>query len=179
MENRKLKLDELNRVDINEYKDQKKFPIIILLDNVRSALNVGSVFRTCDAFAIEELGLCGITATPPNKEIMKTALGATESVKWKKFDDTIQSIEYYKKRGYKIYALEQAENTKFLNEFNFNLHTKIVLIFGNEVEGIQQDIIDLCDAVIEIPQFGTKHSLNISVSAGIAILEAVKEMKKT
>jgi tRNA G18 (ribose-2'-O)-methylase SpoU len=110
---------------------------------------------------------------------MKTALGATESVKWKKFDDTIQSIEYYKKRGYKIYALEQAENTKFLNEFNFNLHTKIVLIFGNEVEGIQQDIIDLCDAVIEIPQFGTKHSLNISVSAGIAIWEAVKEMKKT
>jgi tRNA G18 (ribose-2'-O)-methylase SpoU len=177
MENRKLKLEELNRADIEEFKDQKKFPVVILLDNVRSALNVGSVFRTCDAFAIEELVLCGITATPPNKDIMKTALGATESVKWKKIDDTIKSIEYYKNNGYKIFALEQAENTFFLNDFNFKEHSKIALVFGNEVEGVQQDIIDLCDAVIEIPQFGTKHSLNISVSAGIAIWEVVKKIK--
>lgn len=178
MENRKLKLNELNRITLNEFKETEKFPIIILLDNVRSALNVGSVFRTCDAFAIEKLILCGITATPPNKEIAKTALGATESVLWENYPNTLDAIIKYKSLGFKIYALEQAEKKVFLNEYNFKPNEKIALVFGNEVDGVDQEIINHCDEVIEIPQFGTKHSLNISVSAGIAIWEVVRVFKK-
>ena len=166
--NRKLKLDELNRVSVEEFKSQKKLPIIVVLDNIRSLNNVGSFFRTSDAFNIEEVYLCGITAQPPHREIQKTALGATESVEWKYFETAEQALDKLKKKEFLIYAIEQTENSIYLQEFTYNFE-KIALVFGNEVDGVGQNIINLSKNSIEIPQFGTKHSLNVSISYGIVL----------
>ena len=166
--NRKLKLEELNRVSIADFKQQKKDPVIVLLDNVRSLHNVGSVFRTCDAMAVEKLYLCGITAKPPHREIQKTAIGATESVNWEYMDDAISIIHRYKKEGYTIISVEQTSNSIALGNYNWK-NEKVLLVFGNEIDGVQQKIIDLSDFSIEIPQWGTKHSFNITVSLGIVL----------
>ena len=165
---RKLKNSELERISVDNFKSSNKTPIIIVLDNVRSALNVGSAFRTSDAFRIEKIYLCGITSTPPNKEIRKSALGATDSVSWEYSDKTEELILKLKKDGYLICAVEQVENSVMLNDFQ-STEKPLVVIFGNEVNGVQQSVINLCDACIEIPQIGTKHSLNISVSIGVVI----------
>lgn len=166
--NRKLKLDELNRVSVQEFKNQKKLPIIVVLDNIRSLNNIGSFFRTSDAFNIEAIYLCGITAQPPHREIQKTALGATESVEWKYFETTEQALVKLKENEFLIYAIEQTENSIYLQEFTYNLE-KIALVFGNEVEGVGQNVINLSKNSIEIPQFGTKHSLNVSISFGVVL----------
>ena len=166
--NRKLKLEELNRVSIADFKQQKKDPVIVLLDNVRSLHNVGSLFRTCDAMAVEKLYLCGITAKPPHREIQKTAIGATESVNWEYMDDAISIIHRYKKEGYTIISVEQTSNSIALGNYNWK-NEKVLLVFGNEVDGVHQKIIDLSDFSLEIPQWGTKHSFNITVSAGIVL----------
>jgi len=166
--NRKLKLEELNRVSIADFKQQKKDPVIVLLDNVRSLHNVGSVFRTCDAMAVEKLYLCGITAKPPHREIQKTAIGATESVNWEYTEDAITIINSYKRQGYTIISVEQTSNSKALGNYNWK-NEKVLLVFGNEIDGVQQKIIDLSDFSLEIPQWGTKHSFNITVSAGIVL----------
>ena len=173
---RKLKNSELKRISSAEFKKVKKTPIILVLDNVRSAMNVGSVFRTADAFIIEKIYLCGITATPPNKEILKTALGAQEAVDWQHMQDATALIKSLKQSGNYIISVEQVENATVLNEFTLP-KKKIVLVFGNEIFGVNQQLIDLCDESIEIPQFGTKHSLNISVSAGIVMWELWNKMK--
>ncbi|TND09310.1 MAG: tRNA/rRNA methyltransferase (spou) [Bacteroidetes bacterium] len=166
---RKLANEELDRKSREEFRAARKMPVVLVLDNVRSMHNVGSVFRTADAFLVEALYLCGLTATPPHREIQKTALGATETVTWEHFTDTVTAIEKLRQDGYKIYALEQAEKSISLEKFAPGKEEKLALIFGNEVEGVQQNVIDLCDGCIEIPQFGTKHSFNISVSAGIVL----------
>ncbi len=166
--NRKLKLEELNRLSITDFKSKKKDPIVVLLDNVRSLHNVGSVFRTCDAMAVEKLYLSGITAKPPHREIQKTAIGATDSVKWEYVEIAEAVVLKYKNLGYKIIAVEQTVNSKDLTKYKWN-DEKTMIIFGNEVNGVQQNIIDMADLSIEIPQWGTKHSLNISVSAGIIL----------
>ena len=166
--NRKLKLEELNRLSITDFKSKKKDPIVVLLDNVRSLHNVGSVFRTCDAMAVEKLYLGGITAKPPHRAIQKTAIGATESVKWEHIDHTESVVLKYKTLGYKIIAVEQTLNSTDLINYKWS-DEKTMIIFGNEVNGVQQNIIDMADLSIEIPQWGTKHSLNISVSAGIIL----------
>lgn len=168
---KKLSLLQLNRLSAQEFKNVEKKPIIIVLDNVRSLHNVGSVFRTSDAFLIESLYLCGITATPPNAEIHKAALGAEDTVNWKYFKQTLDAVTELKNNGYKIIAIEQAEGSIMLPNFKYNGNTKYALVFGNEVKGVAQDIMNLCNSCIEIPQMGTKHSLNISVSAGIVIWE--------
>ena len=168
---RKLKNEELNRISIDEFKATAKTPIIIVLDNIRSLNNIGSVFRSADAFLIEAVYLCGITAQPPHREIQKTALGATDSVRWQYFESTTEALKQLKDNNYKIAAIEQAENSVMLNEFSLSKKEKLAVIFGNEVKGVEQTAIDLSDVVIEIPQHGTKHSLNISVSAGIVIWE--------
>ena len=166
--NRKLKLEELNRVSIADFKLQQKDPVVVLLDNVRSLHNVGSVFRTCDAMAVEKLYLCGITAKPPHREIQKTAIGATESVNWEYMEDAISIIHRYKKEGYTIISVEQTSNSTALGNYNWK-NEKVLLVFGNEVDGVNQKIIDLSDFSLEIPQWGTKHSFNITVSAGIVL----------
>ena len=166
--NRKLKLEELNRLSITDFKSKKKDPLVVLLDNVRSLHNVGSVFRTCDSMAVEKLYLGGITAKPPHREIQKTAIGATESVKWEYVEIAEAVVLKYKNLGYKIIAVEQTVNSKDLTKYKWN-DEKTMIIFGNEVDGIQQKLIDMADLCIEIPQWGTKHSLNISVSAGIIL----------
>ncbi len=172
---RKLANEELNRLNVEEFKKSDKIPLVIVLENVRSALNVGSVFRTADSFLLEEVILIGYTATPPNKEIHKTALGATETVTWQKFETTAEAILDLKNRGFKIYAAEQAEQAIMLNEFAYLENDKVAVIFGNEVYGVEQETINSCDGVIEIPQFGAKHSLNVSVSAGIIIWHLVNQ----
>ncbi len=169
----KLKNEELNRLSLDEFKSAKKQPIVLVLDNVRSLNNVGSAFRTSDAFLIEELLLCGVTGTPPNKEIEKTALGATSSVKWTHFSNTLEAITYLKEKNYKIYSVEQAQNSIPLNKFEYTAE-KTALVFGNEVYGVEQTVIDASDGVIEIPQAGTKHSFNISVSVGIVLWELLR-----
>lgn len=166
---RKLKNEELGRISVDEFKEATKTPIIIVLDNVRSLNNVGSVFRTADAFLIEAVYLCGITGTPPNKEIQKTALGATESITWKYFKNTLEAVEELKKDDFLVYAIEQAESAIMLNNFMPSRKQKIAIIFGNEVKGVEQEVIDASTDVIEIPQVGTKHSLNIAVSVGIVM----------
>ncbi|MGZ3920082.1 MAG: RNA methyltransferase [Bacteroidia bacterium] len=171
--NQKLKNEELGRLSVDEFKSSKKHTITIVLDNVRSLNNVGSVFRTADAFLIEEIILCGVTGTPPNKEIEKTALGSTSTVKWSKTNTTMEAVNSLKNKGYKIFAVEQAEKSISLKNFRWQ-NEKIALIFGNEVYGVEQEVVNLSDAVIEIPQAGTKHSLNISVSVGIVLWETVK-----
>ncbi len=175
---RKLKNEELDRLDVDGYKQAKKTPVIIVLDNVRSLNNIGSVFRTADAFLIEKVYLCGITAVPPHKDIHKTALGATESVDWEYHESTVALVEKLKQDGFKTLAIEQAEKSTMLNLFEVNSNNKYVLIFGNEVKGVSQEVVDICDGVIEIPQSGTKHSLNISVCAGVVIWDFWSKLKK-
>ena len=172
---KKLKNKDLQRINIEEFKNAEKTPITIVLDNVRSALNVGSVFRTSDAFLIENIILCGITATPPNKEIRKAALGATDSVKWEYSENTSEALKRLMEKGYYVVGVEQANKVTMLN--NFKLPNKpIAIIMGNEVNGVTQEVIDACNEVIEIPQFGTKHSLNISVTTGIVIWDLWKKL---
>ena len=166
---KKLKNSELSRLSIDEFKNSSKTPVIVILDNIRSAHNVGSVFRTCDAFLIDKIILCGITAIPPNKEIRKTALGSSESVDWRYYKNTEEIIMRLKKKDYQIIAVEQANKSIKLESFRPENEKKYAIIFGNEIKGINQKILDNSDSVIEIPQFGTKHSLNVSVSAGIVI----------
>tara|TARA_R110002051_G_scaffold93033_1_gene162956 strand:+ start:2965 stop:3516 length:552 start_codon:yes stop_codon:yes gene_type:complete len=175
---RKLENSELNRLDVEEFKEAKKSPIIIVLDNIRSLNNIGSVFRTADAFLVEKIYLCGITATPPHKDIHKTALGATDSVSWEYRKDTLELVEEFKSLGYETLAIEQAENAIMLNEYQLDTAKKQVLVFGNEVKGVAQDVVTACDKVIEIPQYGTKHSLNISVSAGVVVWDLWSKIKK-
>ncbi|WP_271767403.1 RNA methyltransferase [Aquimarina algiphila] len=167
--NRKLKNSELDRKTIAEFKASIKTPLLIILDNIRSLNNIGSVFRTADAFLIEKIYLCGITATPPHKDIQKTALGATETVDWEHHEDTLKLVEDLKLENIKILSIEQAENAILLNDFIPQPNQKYAVIFGNEVKGVQQDVVSESDDVIEIPQYGSKHSLNISVSAGVVI----------
>jgi 23S rRNA (guanosine2251-2'-O)-methyltransferase len=176
MLNRKLKNEALHRKTISENIVSSKLNISIVLDNVRSAQNVGSVFRSSDAFNVATIYLCGITAIPPNKEILKTALGATESVKWEHHEDTESLINQLKKEDYCVLSIEQTSHATMLNNFSFSPTKNYALIFGNEVEGVGQHIIDMSNEVIEIPQFGSKHSLNIAVSAGIVLWEAVKQL---
>ncbi|MCL5245793.1 RNA methyltransferase [Cellulophaga sp. 20_2_10] len=166
---RKLKNDELQRLNIEEFKGAKKTPIVIVLDNIRSLNNIGSVFRTSDAFLIEKIYLCGITAQPPHKDIQKTALGATDSVAWQYVEETLPLVQQLQQDGYMALAVEQAENATFLNDFKVQTSEKYALIFGNEVKGVAQDVVTASDVVLEIPQYGTKHSLNISVSAGVVV----------
>ena len=165
---KKLKNKDLQRINIEEFKITKKTPITIILDNVRSALNVGSVFRTSDAFVIENIILCGITATPPNKEIRKAALGATDSVNWKYFKNTTDAAQQLINEGYYVVGIEQTDKSTLLSKFELP-EKPIAIILGNEVNGVDQEVINLCNEVIEIPQFGTKHSLNIAVTTGIVI----------
>ena len=173
--NRKLKLWELNRVSESEFKSQSKFPLIIVLDNIRSLNNIGSFFRTSDAFNVEKIYLCGITAPPPHREIHKTALGATETIEWEHVDSTIDLTRKLKQDGVIVCSIEQAEKTTLLNEVaQLPIDHKYALVFGNEVDGVDQAVIDLSDMIIEIPQFGTKHSLNVSVCAGVVIWEFAK-----
>ena len=172
--NRKLKLWELNRLTNEEFKQQEKFPIIVVLDNIRSLNNIGSFFRTSDAFNVQKIYLCGITAQPPNREIQKTALGATESVEWEYVEDVLSLIDDLKKSNVVICPVEQAEKTTLLQEVKINPELTYALIFGNEVEGVNQQIIDKSDLILEIPQFGTKHSLNVSVCAGAVLWEFVR-----
>jgi 23S rRNA (guanosine2251-2'-O)-methyltransferase len=173
----KLTMDDLQRVSIPEYKDQQKLPVVVVLDNVRSMHNVGSVFRTGDGFSIEKLYLCGITAQPPHREIEKTALGATQSVDWKHFPDTLQAIAELREAGYTIIAIEQASGSVMLNTFQPKADQKYALIFGNEVNGVDEEVMKNIDACIEIPQFGTKHSFNIVISAGIVLWDFFAKLK--
>lgn len=166
---RKLKNSELNRLSVKEFKTSKKTPLIVILDNVRSLNNIGSVFRTCDAFLIEKIYLCGITATPPHKDIHKTALGSTETVDWEYAKDTLSVIDELHQKGVSIISIEQAEGAITLNQFKVNPNTTYAIVFGNEVKGVHQDVVNTSDAVVEIPQFGTKHSLNVSVSCGVVL----------
>ena len=173
---RKLENSELERKSIDDFKTAEKTPIIIILDDIRSLHNIGSVFRTSDAFLIEKIYLCGITAKPPNKEIHKTALGATETVAWEYDKNVIHIIENLKKDDVLVYAIEQVEIAIFLNDFQPTKNQKYALVFGNEVYGVSQEAIKICDGCIEIPQLGTKHSLNISVSAGIVIWDLFQKL---
>lgn len=164
---RKLTMPELNRLEVEEYQKVEKLPVVIVLDNVRSLSNVGSFFRTADAFRIEALFLCGITACPPHREIHKTALGADNSVQWRYFETTTEACEYLKNEGYSIFAVEQIEGSVMLDDFD--VPQKSAYIFGNEVDGVDDAVLTYCDQAVEIPQMGTKHSLNVSVSAGIVM----------
>lgn len=173
---RKLKNKELNRLNLEEFKSTKKLPIVIVLDNVRSAHNVGSIFRTSDAFLVEKVMLCGICPTPPKNEIRKTALGATESVNWEYFENSKDCITTLAKDNYSIVSVEQADHSTELQNFEIDASKKIALIFGNEVNGVSEECISLSDDVIEIPQHGTKHSFNVSVSAGIVLWDIIKKL---
>lgn len=174
--NKKLQNEALNRISVDEYKNSSKTPIVIVLDNIRSLNNIGSVFRTADVFLIEAIYLCGITAKPPHRDIQKTALGATESVDWLYFKQTTQAIEKLKAEGFKIASIEQAENSTMLDDYSPNKNEKLAVVFGNEVKGVEQTIIDQSDLVIEIPQYGTKHSLNISVSCGVVVWDLYQKL---
>ena len=173
---RKLKITELNRLTISEFKQQKKIPLAVILDNVRSLHNVGSVFRTADAFLVKSIYLCGITSTPPHAEIHKTALGAENSVEWEYFEDTLQVVEELKAKGFTVLAIEQAKGSTMLDDFTLDNEKKYAVVLGNEVKGVRQDVVSACDDCIEIPQFGTKHSLNVSVAAGVVIWEFAKKL---
>lgn len=176
LSNKKLSNDALNRISVDEFKTKTKIPIIIVLDNIRSLNNIGSVFRTADAFLIKAIYLCGITAQPPHREIQKTALGATETVEWNYFSTTIEAVTELKKLGYKLVAIEQTENSTMLNDFECSKENPLALIFGNEVLGVEQEVINKVDEVVEIPQYGTKHSLNISVSVGVVVWDVFNKL---
>ena len=175
---RKLKNSELDRLNVDEFKNIKKTPIIIILDNIRSLNNIGSVFRTSDAFLIEKIYLCGITAKPPHKDIHKTALGSTDSVDWEYAENTLDLIKQLQAKDIKVIAIEQAENATMLNDFSPEANTTYALVFGNEVKGVSQDVVSTSDVVLEIPQFGTKHSLNISVSCGVVVWDVFSKLNK-
>ena len=175
MSYRKLKITEMNRISVEQFHDAEKLPLVVVLDGVRSLYNVGSVFRTADAFRLAGVVLCGITATPPNAEIHKTALGAEDSVAWKHFDDTMEAVRWLRDEGYTLLAIEQCEGSTMLNDFHPDPSLRYAVIFGNEVKGVQQSVVDACDGCIEIPQFGTKHSMNVSVTAGIIILHFAQQ----
>jgi 23S rRNA (guanosine2251-2'-O)-methyltransferase len=173
----KLKLDELNRVSVAEFKESEKLPLVVVLDNVRSMHNIGSIFRTADGFAIEQIYLCGITAQPPHREIEKTALGATQSVNWKHFATTLDAVESLRNDGYEIIAIEQAAGSTMLHTYQPDANKKFALIFGNEVNGVDEEVMTKIDECIEIPQFGTKHSFNITISAGIVLWDFFAKLR--
>ena len=174
---RKLRITEMNRLSVEQYKESDKTPLVVVLDHVRSLYNVGSVFRTADAFRLAGVCLCGITARPPHPEIHKTALGAEDSVSWQYFERTEDCVFWLRQQGYTVFAVEQCEGSTMLNDFDIkNEDVKIAVVLGNEVKGVQQQVIDLCDGCIEIPQYGTKHSMNVSVTAGIIIWELQKKL---
>ena len=168
---RKLTVEELERIDIDTFKTAEKLPLIMVLDNIRSLHNVGSVLRTADAFRLEAVWMCGITAVPPSPEIHKTALGAEDSVAWRYFEDTLQAVDLLQREGYTVLAVEQVEGSLKLGEFSFERGRRYALVMGNEVKGVQQKVVDVCDQALEIPQYGTKHSMNVSVTAGIVMWE--------
>ncbi len=174
---RKLKNEELDRLEVSEFKTAEKTPIIIILDNIRSLNNIGSVFRTSDAFLIEKIYLCGITAQPPHNDIRKTALGSTETVDWEYAENTLDLVEKLKVEGVKVCSIEQAERATMLNNFKPQSKTKYAFVFGNEVKGVAQNVVNKSDVVIEIPQYGTKHSLNISVSCGVVIWDVFSKIQ--
>ena len=163
-------MDELNRITPDEFKKKSKIPVIVILDNIRSMNNVGSIFRTCDAFAVEKIYLCGITATPPHKDIAKTALGATESVDWEYAENVVDLVHQLQKENIKVFLIEQTDDSVFLNRFQFPKE-KIAIVLGNEVFGVTEELLPICDGAIEIPQHGTKHSLNVTIAAGIVLWE--------
>lgn len=174
---RKLKITELQRVSVEEFQNVKKIPLVVILDNIRSLNNIGSVFRTSDAFLVEAIYLCGITATPPNVEIHKTALGAEDSVQWKYFEKTEDAVTDLQKNSYTVFAIEQVENSIKLDALRVDSSKKYAIVMGNEVKGVQQSVVNMCDNSIEIPQYGTKHSLNVSVTTGIVIWDFFKQLK--
>jgi len=174
---RKLNNEELTRLTVDDFKQAGKMPLVVVLDHVRSCNNVGSVFRTSDAMLVRKICLCGITATPPDKEIHKTALGAEDTVEWEYFKTTEEAVEMLRNEDYTIIAIEQVEGSISLDEYLPAADEKLALIFGNEVKGVQQDVVNMCDKTIEIPQFGTKHSFNIAVSAGIVLWDLFNKLK--
>ena len=176
MEHRKLKITELNRISVEEFKTADKLPLVVVLDNVRSLHNIGSVFRTSDAFRVECIYLCGITATPPHPEMHKTALGAEFTVDWKYVNNAVEAVDNLRREGYIVYAVEQAENSIMLENMRLEQGKRYAVVLGNEVKGVQQEVIDHSDGCIEIPQYGTKHSLNVSVTAGIVIWDLFKQL---
>lgn len=175
---RKLKITELNRISVDEFKAAKKIPLVVVLDNVRSLHNIGSVFRTSDAFRVARICLCGITATPPHAEIHKTALGAEDTVEWKYYEDTLDAVKDLKDEGFVVYSVEQVEGSVMLGDFMPEEGNKYAVILGNEVKGVRQDVVDASDGCIEIPQYGTKHSLNVSVTSGIVIWDIFCKMDR-
>jgi tRNA G18 (ribose-2'-O)-methylase SpoU len=174
---RKLKNSELNRLSAEEYKLTSKIPVVVILDNIRSCHNIGSVFRTSDALLVKRIMLCGITATPPNAEIHKTALDSENTVEWEYFSNTSDAVFKLKSTGFKVYVIEQVENSIPLHDFMPEKDKPFAIVFGNEVKGVEQNVVNLCDGAIEIPQYGTKHSFNVSVSAGIVLWEIFKKLK--
>lgn len=177
MEHRKLKITELNRISAEEFKKANKLPLVVILDNVRSLHNIGSVFRTSDAFRVECIYLCGITATPPHPEMHKTALGAEFTVDWKYVNNAVEAVDNLRQEGYVVFSVEQAENSIMLEDMRLEQGKRYAVVLGNEVKGVQQEVIDHSDGCIEIPQYGTKHSLNVSVTAGIVIWDLFKQLK--
>lgn len=177
MEHRKLKITELNRISAEEFKKADKLPLVVILDNVRSLHNIGSVFRTSDAFRVECIYLCGITATPPHPEMHKTALGAEFTVDWKYVNNAVEAVDNLRQEGYIVFSIEQAENSIMLENIQLEQGRRYAVVLGNEVKGVQQEVIDHSDGCIEIPQYGTKHSLNVSVTAGIVIWDLFKQLK--
>lgn len=175
---RKLKITELNRLTVDEFKQANKLPLAVILDEVRSLHNIGSVFRTSDAFLVERIYLCGITATPPHPEMHKTALGAEDTVDWKYVKHTLEAVEELHNEGYTVLAIEQVEGSTMLDELELEPDKKYAIVMGNEVKGVQQEVIDACDGYIEIPQYGTKHSLNVSVTTGIVLWEFANKLIK-
>lgn len=173
---RKLRTIEMNRLSIEEFREAPKLPLVVVLDNVRSLYNIGSIFRSCDAFRVKSVYLCGITATPPNAEIHKTALGGEDSVEWKYFEKTEDVIQQLRQEDYFIYSIEQVENSTRLQNLSLDATKTYAVIFGNEVKGVSQNVVDLSNDCLEIPQFGTKHSLNVSVAAGIVIWEFARQL---
>ncbi|MDR1678777.1 MAG: RNA methyltransferase [Prevotellaceae bacterium] len=174
---RKLQIEELNRISPEEFREAKKTPLVVVLDNVRSLHNIGSVFRSSDAFLVEAVYLCGISSTPPNAEIHKTALGAEFTVQWQYVEETLDALAELKTAGYTLLAVEQAENSIMLPNLSVEKDKKYAVVLGNEVKGVQQSVVDFCDETVELPQFGTKHSLNVSVAAGIVIWEMAMRLR--
>lgn len=179
---KKLSMEELNRISVQEFKEVEKIPLTVVLDNVRSQNNIGSVFRTSDAFRVERICLCGICSIPPHRDIHKTALGAEDSVDWTYFEDSVACVQSLKEQGYKVYAIEQVDDSikldKLTQSLTLDANDKVAIVFGNEVEGVMDEVIALCDGSIEIPQFGTKHSLNISCAAAIVLWEFFQLLQK-
>ncbi len=168
---KKLSIEELHRIDAETFKKKEKLPVVIILDNIRSQYNIGSVFRTCDAFRVKEVLLCGISATPPSREIEKSALGSTQSVQWKYFESTTQALLYCKQKNFQIIAIEQTDESKDIRQFHYLPKQSYAFVFGNEVKGIEQSVLNMCDVSIEIPQFGTKHSFNVAVTTAIVLYD--------